>query len=213
MNSTGARAPSGLPVHEPSNSPLEPNAASAGVDATSPVAGDPDHRAIARVLAGDANAYGEIVARHEVPLRRVVLGILADRHLVEDVLQESFLLAYRKLPSFRGDAPFGAWLYRITVREALRARSRWRKLWRAVAPLEAEQVEAPPQRVGSEELEQELVELGQIPPRARAALVLHAVEERSYEEIADILGCPSGTVGALIHRARAKLKELRGRQS
>ena len=136
--------------------------------------------------------------------------MLADRHAVEDVLQDVFLIAYRKLGDFRGDAPFGAWLYRIAVREAGHARSRLRKLWRRVTPIEG--LEAPAPRRANvveerDELEHALALLECLPPRPRAAFVLHVVEERPYNEIAEILGCSMGTVGSWIHRARATLRE------
>ncbi len=176
---------------------------------------DPDFPAIQKVLAGETAAFAELVQSHEGVLRRVVTGLVADTHVAEDVLQEVFLIAYRKLPDFRGEAPFGAWLYRIAVREAGRARSRWRKVWRLLSPLEradlearqtrAEQLEAPPS-----ELAEALSALERLPRRARAAFVLHVVEELSYEEIGRVLDCSSGTVGSLIHRARAKLESITG---
>lgn len=170
-------------------------------------------------MSGDSSAYGEIVTRHEQPLRRVVTAMLRDRHAVEDVLQDVFLIGYRKLADYRGDAPFGAWLYRIAVREAIHARSRLRKLWRRAIPATSLPRQELPERADAtasgstqsveerDELEHALALLECLPPRPRAAFVLHIVEERPYTEIAEILGCSMGTVGSWIHRARATLRE------
>ncbi len=174
-----------------------------------------DLAAVARVLEGEVRAYDEIVGRHEASLRRVVIGIVADPHGAEDVLQEVFLIAYRKLQGFRGEAPFGAWLYRIAVREARRSRSKWRKILRKLAPLEVAEEQARRDFVSAAEpLDAELGKalelLHRLPQRARAAFVLHIVEGLSYEEIAEVLQCGSGTVGSLIHRARARLAQMTG---
>ena len=172
---------------------------------------DEDRVLIERVLGGDVSAYAEVVHRHETRLRRTVRGIVADHHLVEDVLQEVFLIAYRRLGDFRGEGPFAGWLFRIAVREARRARSRWRRLWRKVAPLEEAQLEAARAHQSAldeppGELRQALAKLDQLPTRMRTAFVLHVVEDLTYQEIAGILGCAPGTVGSWIHRARARLR-------
>ena len=180
-----------------------------------------DLDAIRRIAKGDSSAYDEIVARHAPTLRRVVTSIVADPHGAEDVVQEVFLIAYRKLDGFRGEAPFGAWLYRIAVREARRARSKWRKVWKLLAPLElAEErakrdyVEELDSLTGSAAIDSELGQalqlLQRLPQRSRVAFVLHVVEGFSYDEIGEVLGCTSGTVGSLIHRARAKLAQMTG---
>ncbi|MEM7262597.1 MAG: RNA polymerase sigma factor [Planctomycetota bacterium] len=176
---------------------------------------DPDLETVDRVLAGDAGAYSEIVARHEGPLRAAVLGVIADREVCDDVLQDVFLIAYRRMPTFRREAPFGAWIYRIAIREALRARTRWRTRWKRWISVEDFDSIQPASGSAEEEVDtklqvddQLLPQLEKLSPRERAAIVLHGVEEKSYDEIAEIIGCTSGTVGSLIHRGRAKLKEL-----
>ena len=129
---------------------------------------------------------------------------------------DNVLSAYRKLGGFRGEAPFGAWLYRIAVREARRARSKWRKVWNVLVPLELAEQRAKRdylEEVADEpdaELSEAMELLQRIPERARVAFVLHVVEGLSYEEIAEVLQCTSGTVGSLIHRARARLAQMTG---
>ncbi|MEW6741468.1 MAG: RNA polymerase sigma factor [Planctomycetota bacterium] len=174
-----------------------------------------DQSACQRVLAGDTAAYSEIVRRHEGRLRRLVRAIVADIHLGEDVLQEVFLQAYLHLPSYRAEASLGTWLYRIAVREAQRARSRWKRAWRVLVPFDevAKASALVTNRVATpEEFEVLLRVLGRIPERERTPFVLHAVEGWSYTEIAQLLGCSTGTVGSWIHRARKRVQELRLRE-
>ncbi len=136
-------------------------------------------------------------------LRKVIRGIVADAHLAEDVLQEVFLVAYRKLPSFRGESHLGGWLYRIAVRHAQRTRSRWKK-W-VLLPTMWEKAHVDNRVEASDELRAALEILGRLPVKQRAALVMHVVDEKSYEEIARVLECSIGNVGSLIHRARKVL--------
>jgi len=171
-----------------------------------------DAASVRRILAGDPSAYGEVVRRHERGLRRLVTGIVGDVHLAEDVVQEAFLLAYRRLAGFRGEATFRTWITRIAIREAVRSRTRWRRLWRRLVPLEAargrESKREAAAAAAARDLEGVLALLERIPARERAALLLHAVEGRSYSEIASILEAPIGTVGSLISRARVRLRGL-----
>lgn len=175
---------------------------------------DPDEDAIRRILAGDVDAYGEVVARHEGPLRAIVTGIVADRQVVEDVVQESFVIAYRRLESFRGDARFSTWLTRIAIREAGRARSKLRRFWKRLTSLD-DATERPTQQQakasradrGAESRDQVLSWLAKLPIKERTPFVLHVLEDRSYEEIAAMLDIPSGTVGSHISRAKARLRE------
>ncbi|MEQ8763202.1 MAG: RNA polymerase sigma factor [Planctomycetota bacterium] len=172
---------------------------------------DPDREALHRVLAGDDEAFGQIVARHEASLRRLILGLVGERELAEDVLQETFWVAYRALPRFRGEARLGTWLYRIAVREASRWRVRWRRSQNRTVSLADWDgpCEAGPDRLEqSEELGRAFELLEKLRAPERAALVLHVAEGHTYEEIAEVLEAKPGTVASWIHRARARLTEL-----
>ncbi|MEQ8767566.1 MAG: sigma-70 family RNA polymerase sigma factor [Planctomycetota bacterium] len=180
--------------------PLDPTAAA-----------EADLEAIRRILSGETEAYGEIVARHEAPLRRLVRGLLSDSELVEDVLQEVFFNAYRSLGRFRGEARLGTWLYRIAVREAGRARKRLAKLSRRQGSLGERDVPDRPREPAienREQIDQALSLLDRLPTLERAAFVLYVIEDRSYADISEILDAPPGTVASWIHRARGKLEEL-----
>jgi len=130
----------------------------------------------------------------------------------EEVAQEAFILIFRGLPRFRGDAALSTWIYRLAVNAALSHRSR-----RAAVPLVADedaarQVDAqvasePPHRdaVLRVRLERALV---QLPAGYRTVVVLHDVEGLEHEEIAAILGCHVGTSKSQLHKARARLREI-----
>ncbi len=185
-------------------------AATAEKRATAP-ADDPDLPRIRRVLDGDETAFSDIVRSHHPGLSRIVTGIIVDRHLADDVLQEVFLIAYRKLPTFRAEARFSTWLTRIAVREAIGARRRWMRLKRLFTslpevPSDIKNVEETRESHAAEEEAVVFDLVRRLPLKERAAFVLHAIEEKSYAEVADIMVAPIGTVGSLISRARARLR-------
>jgi RNA polymerase sigma-70 factor (ECF subfamily) len=175
---------------------------------------DPDGAALRRILAGEVQAFAEVVERHEGRLRRLVTGILADSHLAEDVVQDVFLIAYRKLPGYRFESRFGTWMARIAVRKAMAARRRRRSRGRRQVPLEEAEAgrralrgSAPERRLQEEEGLRRT--LGALTLHERTALVLLA-EGYTYAEIGHLMGRPAGSVGTWIHRARQRLGSLPG---
>jgi RNA polymerase sigma-70 factor (ECF subfamily) len=177
---------------------------------------DPDLPAIRRVLSGDSSSYAEIVERHESRMRRLLTAIVADPELGEDLLQEVLFIAYRRLGDFRAESRFGTWLSRIAIREAVRARKRRGKLRRLFIPLEEVRTDGVADARGvrpedSMGLQDMLTVFERLPVRERTALALHVVEDKSYAEIAEILGSPVGTVGSLISRGRDRLRRILNR--
>lgn len=163
---------------------------------------DPDDDVVRAVLRGDASSYGELVNRHQQSLVRMLAGIVSDAHLAEDIAQEVWWIAYRKLEGFGFRSRFRTWLHRIAVREALSARNRVRRflargeaITETIDPCEGETSTAS---------EETLRALARLPAAERAAFSLY-LEDLSYDEIASALGCPSGTVATHIHRARQRL--------
>ena len=128
----------------------------------------------------------------------------------EDLLQEIFLLAYRKLPEFRGDSNVGTWLYRLAMNRCLdHLKSRQTRASGVTSPLD-EEVIAGPKLVADGGLSRVDLEraIARLPDGARAAFVLHDVEGFQHHEIASILGISEGTSKSQVHKARLKLRAL-----
>ena len=128
----------------------------------------------------------------------------------EDLLQEIFLLAHRKLPEFRGDSTVGTWLYRLAMNRCLdHLKSRQTRASGATTPLDEEAMTGP--RLvsdgGMNRLDLERA-IARLPEGARAVFVLHDVEGFQHHEIANILGISEGTSKSQVHKARLKLRAL-----
>jgi len=163
---------------------------------------------IARVLLrADQNAFGELVRRYQSPVRAFLSRMTrGDSHLADDLAQETFLKAWQKLQSFRGDSRFSTWLFGIAFNE-FRGAARQRKELAleelAESPPELEQSPAAPDR----NLHLDLTEaLKLLNSNERAAVVLCCQNGLSHEEAARVLDCPLGTVKSYVLRGREKLK-------
>lgn len=169
---------------------------------------DPDRELVERARTGERAAFDQLVARYQQRLLRLVLRLLRDQAEAEDVVQETFLRAYRALPRFRGDAAFYTWLYRIALNGARNTILRRRQRGASV-PLPS-QLPAPLPDVGTPEsmlLSKQVMlaidgAMEALPLELRTAIVLREIEGLSYEEIAQIMECPLGTVRSRIFRAR-----------
>jgi len=176
-----------------------------------------DAELVRRARTGDGSAFEALVLRYETPLRKLVYGYVLDWEAAEDVAQDAFLLAYRKLDNLGEFAAFKSWLYRIAINRAhdeLRRAARWRlRLDRnvgdeALAELPAAGAES---AVESRLLRRALVrELARLPKSQRTAVVLKDVVGMKYVEIAEFLGCPIGTAQIRVHRGRQKLRQRLG---
>ena len=161
---------------------------------------------VRRARRGDVAAFEELYRGHVGRIYAVSLRMVADPTLAEELTQEAFVRAWRKLASFRGSSAFGTWLHRLAVNvvlDALRARKRWRERFSEEPP--ARPPAAPPRDpVGSVDLERSIA---QLPPRARAVFVLHDIEGYKHREIARLLDLSVGASKAHLHRARRRLRE------
>lgn len=173
------------------------------------MAEESDHELVAKALQGNQKAFRAIVERHHATAYAVVRAILGDHDDVEDVLQNVYVKVYRGLAGFRGEARLSTWIYQIARNEAINAARRRRP---DSQPIEEVAVPAPesanPEAVcGKQELGRQMeIAMAGLEENYRMALELRYMGERSYEEIAEIMGLPLGTVKTYIHRGKAQLK-------
>ena len=159
--------------------------------------------------AGDLAAFERLYRDNERRVFALCMRLSSDPALAEELTQEVFIRAWRKLGSFRGQSAFSSWLYPLTVNVALtERRSRRRRLARVVPTDDVTTLEPPTPAPTPEtgfDLEKAMAGL---PPGARRVFVLHDVEGRTHEEIASLLGLAPGTSKAQLHRARKLLREV-----
>jgi RNA polymerase sigma-70 factor, ECF subfamily len=162
------------------------------------------------VSKADVPAFEELYRRHSTRLFNLAWRMCGTRADAEDLLQDIFLLAYRKLPEFRGDSTVGTWLYRLAMNRCLdHLKSRQTRANGVTTPLD-EEVMHGPKFVGDGGLKRLDLEraIARLPEGARAAFVLHDVEGFQHHEIASILGISEGTSKSQVHKARLKLRAL-----
>ena len=167
----------------------------------------------ARCGAGDADAFEELYRQHARRLFSLVFRMTGSAEDAEDLLQEVFLQAHRKLAGFRGESTLGTWLYRLTMNHCLdHLRGRRAKMGRATESLDVEDAFEPaghtpivPTAVTRVDLERAIAAL---PEGYRAAFLLHDVEGFEHREVAKILGVSEGTSKSQVHKARMKLRAM-----
>jgi len=176
-----------------------------------PAAGD-SAEFVRRLRAGDRRAFEDLVRAQQHRVYGLALRMLGNAAEAQDVAQEAFLRAHRGLAEFRGDARLSTWLHAIVSRLCLnRLAGSERRLARhgeeALARL-ADDRPGPDQALERGELEEALHRaIGELPEERRIVVVLRDVEGLAYEEIAEVLELPVGTVRSRLHRARLDLKE------
>jgi RNA polymerase sigma-70 factor (ECF subfamily) len=184
--------------------------------------GQNDAELVTRSKGGDADAFGDLVLRYQDRIFATVYRILGNGEDAREMAQEAFFRAWAKLDTFREGARFSTWLYTITL-NLTRSELRKRKTRRHIRPVslnvsfgdgDGRTVEPPSKdegplvALGQTELhELALREVERLDTEAREVVVLRDMQELSYEEIADVLGCPIGTVRSRLHRARGQLRD------
>ena len=172
----------------------------------------PDVELVELARDGHRTAFDELLRRHDERMRGLAYRLMADRHAMDDALQEAYLKAYRGLGRFKAGSNFGTWLYRITYNaciDELRKRKR--------APLStADQEDPESRRPGPERIvsASETVRgaLAELPVDQRVTVVLVDGEGFDHREAAHILGVAPGTVASRLHRARAALRRILGEE-
>ncbi|HZN47966.1 MAG TPA: RNA polymerase sigma factor RpoE [Ramlibacter sp.] len=196
--------------------------------------GDTDLMLVERTVAGDQKAYELLVLKYQRRIERLIGRMVRDTNLIEDIAQETFIRAYRALSQFRGEAQFYTWLYRIAVNTAKKALVDLKR-----DPVVSESslrgggdddeetsgveneltsAETPETVLAAKEIAQAVNSaMEALPEELRQAVTLREIEGLSYEEIAEVMNCPIGTVRSRIFRAReaisAKVKPLLQNQS
>jgi RNA polymerase sigma-70 factor, ECF subfamily len=203
-----------------------------GVDLT-PQPGDSDAMLVERAVAGDQHAFELLVIKYQRRIERLIGRMVRDVDLVEDIAQETFIRAYRALHQFRGDAQFYTWLYRIAVNTAKRFLLKLKNdpaVFQSALQSNDEDDETFQRRnePSTDETPESVLaakEIGQavnaaleaLPDDLKQALTLREIDGLSYEEIADVMNCPLGTVRSRIFRAReavsSKVKPMLEKQT
>lgn len=173
-----------------------------------------DQQLVDKVKKGDKKAFNLLVLKYQNRVTNIVSRYIKNNGDVADVTQEAFIKAYRALPNFRGDSAFYTWLYRIAVNSAknyLVSQSR-KPPASDVDAQEAEffegadalrEVASPESKLLTKEIETALLRaIERLPDELRVAITFREMEGMSYEEIAEIMNCPVGTVRSRIFRAR-----------
>ena len=182
-----------------------------------------DRQLVARAQRGDKQAFELLVEKYQRKLARLLSRFIRDPAEVEDVTQEAFIKAYRALPAFRGDSAFYTWLYRIginTAKNYLMAMGRRAPTSTEVEAEEAEgfeegeqlrDINTPESLLLSNEIAQTVnATIESLPEELRKAIQMREIEGMSYEDIAQAMDCPIGTVRSRIFRAREAIDaELR----
>ncbi len=176
-----------------------------------------DEELVRVVLEKDPQAYSEIIRRYEGKLTHYVRKFIRDPDERADVLQDIFIKTYRNLHSFKPDKKFSSWVYRIAHNESINALKKYAK---EVVSLDEYEFEIIDKEIDVKKdtdhtiLHAEIAKaLAHLKPKFREPLILYFFEERSYDEISDILRIPRSTVGVLLLRGKKMLKDILDKHS
>src|SRR5207253_6999031 len=170
-----------------------------------------DFQLIAQCLEGRSAAFGELVSRYQDRLYNSILRFLGDGEDARDVVQEALLNAYQSLRSFKGEALFFTWLYRIAVNTAISYKRRQKNVARIggaglAEPTDPSEANRPEHAMEVAEEEQAVhAALNRLSPEHRVVLIMKDMEGQKYEEMASVLRVPIGTIRSRLHRARVEL--------
>jgi len=175
---------------------------------------------IKRAIDGDEGAYRELLQNYHGAIFNLLFKMVRNREETEDLVQEAFMKAFRALPSFNEEYAFSTWLYKIAINNCIdHMRKKRLKTYSMNKPVQSKDGEierefpdtsmSPDKKLLSDE-RATLIEnaIDDLPENYKVAIVLRHSEEKSYEEIAQILNIPLGTVKARIFRAREMLKKM-----
>jgi RNA polymerase sigma-70 factor, ECF subfamily len=171
--------------------------------------GDKTDEEIVALVKDDKEVYAEIVKRYQAKLLRYTQYLIGDSHKAKDVVQETLIRAYINLNSFNIKQKFSSWIYRISHNLAINEIKKYQKEIKLIDEIESDEHEKIQDNLEKKEVILELRRcLEQLPVIYREPIMLYYLEEKSYEEISDILRIPDGTVAIRISRAKTLLKKL-----
>lgn len=162
-----------------------------------------------RIRSGDGQAFEALYQRHGARLYNLAYRMAGTATDAEDLLQDVFLLAYRKMGSFRGDSSLGTWLYRLAMNHCLDVlRGRQSRMGQQTDSLDADEAMEPTAAptlgaVSRIDLDRAI---GKLPHACRAAFLLHDVEGFGHQEVGAILGISEGTSKSQVHKARLRIR-------
>ena len=179
-----------------------------------------DQKLVEKAQRGDKKAFGMLVEKYQRRLNRLLSRMVRDQSEIEDIVQDSFIKAYRAINNFRGDSAFYTWLYRIGINTAKNHLVKLGKRPKAMNEVDIEEIEnfedAPDLRnhetpestmMSSEIVASVNQTIAALPNELREAISLREMDGLSYEEISDLMNCPIGTVRSRIFRAREVIAE------
>jgi RNA polymerase sigma-70 factor (ECF subfamily) len=176
-----------------------------------------DQQLIDECLAGRTDAFGQLVVRYQDRLYNMLVKVLGSPDDARDTAQDAFVQAFQKLGTFHGNAAFYSWLFRIAMNSAISQRRRMKRFSHSldaareqhgIEPADSHPAAQPTHALELAERQQQVRRaLAELAIEYRTVLVLKEMEGLKYEEIAEIVGCPIGTVRSRIHRARSELRQ------
>ena len=179
-----------------------------------------DQKLVEKAQKGDKKAFGMLVEKYQRRLNRLLSRMVRDQSEIEDIVQDSFIKAYRAINNFRGDSAFYTWLYRIGINTAKNHLVKLGKRPKAMNDVEIEDIEnfedaqdlrnleTPESSMMSSQIVTAVNQtIEALPDELKQAISLREMDGLSYEEIADLMDCPIGTVRSRIFRAREAIAE------
>lgn len=176
----------------------------------------PDEAVIKQVAEGNADRFEIIVKRYNQRLFRIIRSYLSDRQDIEDVMQTTYLKAYKNLKQFRGESKFSTWLIRIAIHEALKKLKGQDKISNLHSVTDSrhsdlkDSVEryTPESTMIQKDMNSHLEKaIDALPPKYRSVLIMRSIEQLSTEETAEILGISQANVKVRLYRAKSKLRD------
>ena len=168
-----------------------------------------DEELVAQVRTKDKEMYAEIVKRYEPKLLRYATSLLQDRDKAMDVVQETFIKAYINLNGFQTSKSFSSWIYRILHNEAMNALKKNKREIRLPDDFDSADTESLDHELTTEETIAMVRKcVGRLPVKYAEPIALFYLEEKTYEDISNILRIPAGTVGVRINRAKKIMRRI-----